>query len=148
MPKLKHKGAFLYNVGWHQDSSALVVPKVAEQVLVYGKRVDETVINWPDQWDFYMRVKVPRTSRLHGTYNGEEFQLPNTTRFYVAKGGVTLTKIMPPLKNKTEWRRIGICTGRTVCPINHIKTAVLPIDYAFYISEVDKLVLPLRKFED
>jgi hypothetical protein len=70
-----------------------------------------------------------------------------TTRYYISKEGVALTKIMPPLKGKTEWRHFAVEKGWKVCVCNDLKDAVLPIDYSFYIDEVDKLVLPLRKFE-
>jgi hypothetical protein len=30
-----------------------------------------------------------------------------------------------------------------VCPCNDVSTATLPVDYSYYIQEVEKLVLPL-----
>ncbi len=139
--EVKRKGAYEYETEWHQDGSALVVPKVAEKVLLEGAPIRETVENWPDKMDFMCRVKVPRSSQLVG--DGKP--LPNMTRYYIAKGGVNLTKIMPPLKGKTEWRRISVESGWTVCPCNHIKDAVLPIDYEWYIREVEKLTLSLKE---
>jgi hypothetical protein len=133
--KVKRKGAYEYNIGWHQNASALVVPKVAEKVLVEGAPIRETIENWPDKMDFMLRIKVPRTSHL--LWGDEKVQ--NTSRYYVAKGGRPLTKVMPPLKGKTERRRIGVESGWQVQVCNDIADAVLPVDFQWYINEVEKL---------
>lgn len=127
---------------WHKDMSCLVVPKVAEKVLLEGAPIAETVRNWSDLFDFFCRVKVPRNSRLEG--DGKP--LPNMLRYYVSEGGVSLTKIMPPLAKKPDvWRRIGVESGWTVCPCNHVRDAVLPVNYTYYINEVEKLTLALKE---
>ena len=137
--KVKRKGAYEYSIGWHQNASALVVPKVAEKVLIEGAPIRETIENWPDKMDFMLRIKVPRTSHL--LWGDEKVQ--NTTRYYVAKGGKPLTKVMPPLKGKTEWRRIGVESGWNVQVCNDVRDAVLPVDYQWYINETEKLCLTL-----
>ena len=140
--EVKRKGAYEYDLEWHQNGSALIVPKVAEQVLLHGASIRDTVLQWSDKFDFFCRVKVPRSSRLEG--DGQP--LPNMLRYYVSEGGVTLTKIMPPLAKKPGvWRRIGVESGWTVCPCNHVKDAVLPINYQYYINEIEKLTLPLKE---
>lgn len=139
---VKQKGAYATKKEWYQDSSALIVPKVAEQVLLHGASIRDTVLNWPDMFDFFCRVKVPRSSRLEG--DGQP--LPNMLRYYVSEGGVTLTKIMPPLAKKPGvWRRIGVESGWTVCPCNHVRDAVLPVNFTYYINEVEKLTLSLKE---
>lgn len=138
---VKRKGAYEWKRGWHQDHSALVVPKVAEQVLLHGKPIRETVEQWPDIMDFMIRIKVPRSSRLVIESGGQEFPLQNTTRYYVAKGGGRLFKWMPPLKGKTEYRRIGVESGWGVHVCNDIAHAGhAPVDFDYYIREVEKLV--------
>jgi hypothetical protein len=143
---VKRKGAYEWDVEMHQDASALVVQKVAEQVLLNGADIRTTVTQWSDKMDFMMRVKVPRSSKLVGEFNGVEYQLPNMTRYYVADGGYRLIKIMPPLaKNPTVHRRFNITSGWTVCYCNNVKFATLPVNFEYYINEVEKLVLPLEK---
>lgn len=139
--KIKRKGAYDYEALWHQDASSLVIPKVAEQVLIYDKPLRETLMNWSDRMDFMSRVKVPRGSRLVMQKDGIDVPLENTQRYYVSQGGGHMFKIMPPLKGKTEWRRIGVESGWTVCPCNDIKDATLPINYEYYIGECEKLCL-------
>jgi len=52
---------------------------------------------------------------------------------------------MPPLKGKTEWRKIGAECGWKVAPCNNIKQADRStINYEYYIQEVEKLCLILR----
>jgi hypothetical protein len=138
--KRKFKGAYMYKRGWHQDHSAMVIPKVAEKVLLDGAPIRETVINWPDKMDFMLKVKVPRTSHLMI----DDKPLQRITRYYVSTEGGSLFKWMPPLKGKTEWRKIGVECGWKVTPCNDIKDAVAPIDYEYYIQEVEKLCLILR----
>ena len=146
--KLKRKGAYEYDLEWHQNHSALVVPKAAEKVLVEGAPIRETVENWPDMYDFMLRVKVPKSSYLVIQYPEEwgntDFPIQNTTRYYVAKGGGRLYKWMPPLAKKPDqWRRIGVESGWGVCVCNDIKDATAPVDFDYYIREVEKITLCL-----
>ncbi len=136
--KVKRKGAYEHDLEWHQNHSALVVPKVAEKVLLEGAPIRETVEQWPEMMDFMLRTKVPRSSFL--TCGDERIQ--NITRYYIAKGGGHLFKWMPPLKGKEEWRRIGVESGWGVQVCNDISDAGrLPVDFDYYVREVEKLVL-------
>ena len=143
MNKVKRKGAYEYEREWHQNQSALIVPKAAEAALIHDVSIRDFVTNHEDLYDFMLRAKVPRNSRLVWVVDGEEYPLPNLTRYYVSKVGGSLVKIMPPLAGKTEERRIGIEKDRLVQPCNHITQATVPIDYQYYIQEVEKLVLGL-----
>lgn len=145
MARVKRKGAYEYQMQWHQDASSLVVAKVAEQVLLHDKPIRETVEQWPDKMDFMLRIKVPRTGYLtvRSGPDAPEQQIQSTTRYYVAKGGVQMGKWLPPLKGGTEWRRSSVEAGWLVCVCNEIGDAVLPIDYSYYINEVEKLCLPV-----
>ena len=70
--------------------------------------------------------------------------MQNITRYYIAEGGGRLFKWMPPLKGKTEWRKIGVESGWGVQPCNDIKEAgKLPVDFDYYVREVEKLCLGL-----
>jgi DNA polymerase elongation subunit (family B) len=138
---VKRKGRYEYDLEWHQNASALVVAKVAEKVLVEGVSVMDTLMNWSDRMDFFLRVKVPRTSHL--LWGDERVQ--NTCRYYVSTGGQALTKVMPPLPKKPDhWRRIGVESGWTVCVCNDIADALLPINYAYYVEEIEKLTLRMK----
>lgn len=144
-PKVKLKGAYQYDMEWHQNHSALVVPKVAEQFLVYGKPIRETIENWPDLYDFMLRTKVPRSSYLTIEHDGKTTQIQNTCRYYIAKGGGRLFKWLPPLKGKQDWRRIGVESGWGVQVCNRLSDAgQLSIDFDYYVREVEKLVIGLE----
>ena len=141
----KRKGAYEYNMGWHQNAGGLVIAKVAEKVLVEGAPIRQTVEQWPDIMDFMLRTKVPRSSHLGLERDGVTVRLQNTTRYYIAKGGGRLFKWMPPLAKKPgEWRKIGVESGWGVQVCNDIKDAgKLPVDFEYYVKEVEKLVLHL-----
>jgi hypothetical protein len=139
--KVKRKGAYEWKCEWHQDASALVVPKVAEQVLLHDAPIRKTVEEWADRMDFMLRIKVPRSSKLLYIDGHDESEIQNTTRYYISTEGGRLVKVMPPLKGKTEWRRFEVEKGVTCCVCNDIKDAVMPINYDYYVTEVEKLVL-------
>jgi len=141
----KRKGAYEYKMGWHQNAGGLVVAKVAEKVLVEGAPIRQTVQQWPDIMDFMLRTKVPRSSYLAIEWDGQPpQQLQNITRYYIAEGGGRLFKWMPPLKGKNEWRKIGVESGWGVQPCNDIREAgKLPVDFDYYVREVEKLCLGL-----
>ena len=121
---IKRKGCFEWDKDWHQDSSFLVIPKVAEQVLLHDKPIRETLEAWTDKWDFFGRVKVPRGSKLVIHENGVDRELENVCRYYISTEGGQLFKIMPPLAKKPDqWRRIGVESGWSVCPCNDIRDA-------------------------
>jgi len=143
MVKVKRKGKYEYDLDWHQNHSALVVPKVAEKVLVEGYSIRETIEKWDNIYDFFMRIKVTRGSRLVAEVEGcDDIELERTQRYYVAKGGIQMVKIMPPLAKKPDvFRRIAVESGWKVCPCNDINHATLPIDFNYYIQETEKLCL-------
>jgi hypothetical protein len=142
----KRKGAYEWDMEWHQNHGALVVAKVAEKVLIDGAPIRETVEQWPDIMDFMLRTKVPRSSHLGLEVDGVTLALQNTTRYYIAKGGGRMFKWMPPLAKKPgEWRKIGVESGWGVQPCNDIKDAgKLPVDFDYYVQEVEKLCLSLK----
>lgn len=142
---VKRKGAYEYKLGWHQNAGGLVIPKVAEKVLIEGAPIRETVEQWPEIMDFMLRTKVPRSSYLAIEHDGVPSQLQNITRYYIAQGGGRLFKWMPPTKTKPDvWRKIGVESGWGVQPCNDIRDAgKLPVDFDYYVREVEKLCLGL-----
>lgn len=137
----KRKGAYEWDLEWHQNASALVVPKVAEKVLVDGAPIRATVEQWPDIMDFMLRVKAPRNCYLQW---GDD-RVQNTSRYVIAKSGKPLRKWMPPLKGKQEWRGIAVESGWKVQVCNNIQDAEgVEIDFDYYVREVEKLCLTLN----
>jgi len=142
---VKRKGCYEYELDWHQNASALVVPKVAEKVLIEGAPIRETILNWGNKYDFMLRTKVPRSSQLTLEVNGECHQIQNVTRYYISKEGGYLFKRMPPLKGKTEWRKIGVESGWVVKTCNNINEFDRSlINYEYYTEEVEKICLILQ----
>jgi len=135
---------------WHQDHSALVIPKAVEAALIHGESVRGYIMNHDDIYDFMLRTKIPRSSRLvlhtgSSLWHGGDEPQQNVCRYYVSRSGGALTKIMPPLAKKPDVeRRIGICVGWNVTPANDITQAVgTDIDFEYYIQEAEKLLKPL-----
>lgn len=139
---VKRKGAYEYDRGWHQDASALIVPKVVEMALVHGANIRQTVEEWPDVMDFMLRVKVPRSGKLQW---GDQ-QVQNITRYLVTTNGKPMTKWLPPTKTKPDkWRPFAIEAGRLVTVCNEVESALFArIDHEYYIAECEKLIMGLK----
>jgi hypothetical protein len=99
--KLKRKGAYEYDLGWHQNHSAKVVAKAAEAALVHGEDIRQTILHHDNIMDFMCLAKVPRSNRLMW---GDE-QIQNTSRYYVSTDGDMLKKIMPASGPVGEYKR-------------------------------------------
>lgn len=140
--KIKTKGAYLHEMGWHQDHSALIIAKAAVENLVKGVDLKEFIVNHNDEFDFLLRAKVPRTSRLVCDWGYEEVQQQNITRYYVVKEGPEFVKIMPPLPKKPGIeRRIAVQKGCAVEVCNRFTGLDRSkINYNWYIQQTKKLV--------
>ena len=142
--KVKRKGAYQYeDLGWHQDQGGLVIRKAAEANILHGTDIREFVENHQDDYDFMMRTKVPKSSKLMLVMaDGTEEQQQNTCRFYACKAGADLVKIMPALKDELEPRRISIGSGWGMWVCNNVKDFDRKdLDYNYYIDAAEKLVI-------
>lgn len=141
--KLKRKGKYEYQREWHQDQSALVVQKAVESHFINGSNIEEFIRNHDDPFDFMLRTNVPRSSKLLYESGDSSETLQNVTRYYISNQGGQLVKLMPPLKGKSEWRRIKIQNGFVVTPVNTFDGQITDINYDWYIEEAYKLTVPL-----
>lgn len=115
--KLKRKGAYEYKVEWHQNHSALVVPRAVEAHLLYGTNIRTFIENHDDIFDFMLRTKLPKKFLLH--WGGTPVQ--NVTRYYVSTDGDILEKIIPAKGAPGSYKR---------------KHGVLEEDYQRILNEV------------
>lgn len=139
---IKRKGAYEYdNLDWNKNHSAKIIAKAAEAVMVYGKDLEDYIRSHDNMWDFMLRAKVPRNSRLILVKDDKEIQLQNICRYYPNKDGGTLIKIMPLLEGKEEERRLGIDIEWKVKPCNNMSEFKWDIDYDYYIENTKKLII-------
>lgn len=141
--KVKRKGAYQYEgLGWHMNQGGLVIPMAAEAAMIHGKDVEEYIRTHDNNWDFLLRTKVPRSSSLVLVFDFHEEQQQNICRYYVVKDGGKLVKIMPPLEEGGEDRRLGIDIEWNVMTCNDMKDFDRSkMDYDYYIAEAKKLIL-------
>jgi hypothetical protein len=141
--KVKRKGAYQYeDLGWHQNQGGLVIPMAAEANMLHDIDIAEFIRNHKSMYDFMLRTKVPRSSRLIMVMqDGTEIEQQNICRYYPSKSGGKLIKIMPPLEGETEDRRIGIDKEWNVKTCNNLLDFDGDIDYDYYIQEAEKLVI-------
>lgn len=144
--KTKRKGAYQYEeLGWHQNQGGLVIPMAAEAYMLHGKDIEDFLRDHQNKYDFLLRTKVPRSSRLVLRYeDGTEVDQQNICRYYPSVHGGKLIKIMPPLPDKEsqEDRELSIDAAWNVKTCNNIDAfSFNDVDYDYYIEEAMKLVI-------
>jgi len=143
--KVKLKGAYEYNEytkhGWHKNHSAMVIAKAVEAELIHEIDHEEFIRLHEDKFDFLLRTKVPRSSSLVLVIDGEDVKQQNICRYYPSKIGGKLVKLMPPLVEGGDIRRLGIDTDWNVKTCNDIDDFDWKdLDYSYYIIEAKKLI--------
>lgn len=105
--KLKRKGAYEYEREWHQNHSAMIVPKIVERVLVSGADIREEIYrDENDLMDFMLRAKVPRANKLE--WGGQP--VGNIVRYYISTDGDILEDVRPPKGPVGEYKRASKLT--------------------------------------
>ena len=145
--KVKLKGAYEYmdytKLGWHKNHSAMVIPQAVEHELLGRGKAEDYILNHKNEFDFMLRTKVDRNSRLILVYEGGIAKpLQNICRYYPSVNGGKLVKIMPPLPGKEAdgERRLSIDSEWNVTPCNDMKEFNWDIDYRYYITQSRKLI--------
>lgn len=144
--KVKTKGAYevlpYRELGWHKNHSAMVIAMAVQKELLGECSAEDFIRSHKDAYDFVLRTKVPRSSKLYLCYeDGREEQQQNICRYYPASEGGKLVKLMPPLEGNDEWRRLGIDTEWSVLTCNNMKDFNWSkLNYDYYITEAQKLI--------
>jgi hypothetical protein len=86
---------------YHKNWSSRVIAKAAEAYLMNGTPIEDFITGHDNIYDFMLRTKVPRGSRLE--WGGEI--VPNIIRYFISKKGRTLEKIMPPKEPEGTFKR-------------------------------------------
>lgn len=144
---IKQKGAYEYkpflskDLGMmHKNHSAIIIPMAVEHELMGKGSAEDFIRSHKDKFDFMLRTKVPRNSKLVLEIDGEDIEQQNICRYYVSEEGGYLTKIMPPLHDGGENRRMSIESGIKVKTCNDINDFKWDINYSYYIEQADKLL--------
>ena len=168
---VKCKGAFEYQHGmdaganWHKNQSAKIVAIAAEARIVHGTPVADTVAACDDPFRFMHTLKVQRTDRVmlggeltkyedtssapdaRGRHpkrkrhvGGTEQQ--RTGRYYIARDGLHLWKIMKPLAKLPHHERPqSIQAGHRVAMCNDLHDFDWSrLDRGWYIRAAEELV--------
>jgi len=152
---LKLKGAFDYkyaeNGDWHKNFSAMVIPKALKAYYVDNIQ-PEHYVNQADIYDFFLRTKYNKSTKLIKRIMAEDgniinTQLQNVTRYYVATDGFEFIKIMPPLKGKEEKgeREFAVEAEYLCMEMNKIYPNCLlnmrqNINYQYYIDKIRDII--------
>lgn len=139
--KGRYEVAHFEKLGWSKDHSAMIVPKAAMEYIVNGTPIAKTIREDEDPFNFCLRVKVPRNSKLVLVKDDKEYVQQNICRYYPSKDGGKLMKWMPPLAKGGEWRKLGIDTEYDVSVCNDMDDFDWSnLNYDYFINEAQKLV--------
>lgn len=148
---VKYKGAYEFlpfinqELGaMHKNHSATVIQMAVAHEIVDGGDAISFIRNHDNPFDFMLRTKVPRSSRLVLEVDGEDIEQQNICRYYPSESGGKLVKIMPPLVEGGEDRRLSIESSYKVKTCNNMKDFSWDINYDYYINEVQKLLEPFK----
>lgn len=139
---LKLKGDFEIDKECHKDTSMRIVPISVKDYFVYGTKVEDTIKNHTDIFDFCLRLKTNSKSTplfRHLNKKGKivDDKLARTTRYYVSNSGGSL------LKDFGDGRLTGVNVGYSVTIFNKYEQKPMKdynINYNFYIAEAYKLI--------
>lgn len=141
---VKRKGAYEFkDLDWHKNQSALVIKMAAVHELLGEGKASDFIRNHKNEYDFMLRTKVPRSSRLVMVSDDEsEVALQNICRYYPSVDGGKLIKIMPALPGKEieGERRLSIDKEWKVTPCNKMSDFKWGVNYDYYIDEAQKLI--------
>lgn len=148
--KVKTKGAYeclhFEELGFHKNHSCMVVQQAVMAHMLGICDYKDYIQNHKDPFDFCLRTKVPRSSRLvlvtedEFTGVGIDEQIQNICRYVpVVKGG-KLVKCMPPLKPGDPERRMAIDSEYFVKVCNNMDHFDWNIDYKYYFDKCEKLI--------
>lgn len=116
---------------WHQDHSAYIIAIAAEQFLLNGVPIRDTVLSHTNALDFMMVVK---TTSAFVTYIGDTPQ-QRVTRYYISRDGGDMYKL-----KKSTGDRTGINIGWKATECNNLDSfqpGTINADY--YIREAEKI---------
>jgi hypothetical protein len=146
---IKTKGAYeclpYDELGWHKNHSSMVIQLAVAAHLLELCDYKTFIMNHKDPFDFCLRTKVPRSSRLVMVFKDsfgvdEEVVVQNICRYVPVKDGGKLVKIMPPLPGGTDERRLSIDSKYDVRECNDMDDFDWNIDYDYYFDKAEKLV--------
>lgn len=151
--KVKMKGRYEYQpqlsmdlTHAHKNHSSLVVQMAVEHELMGRGSASEFIHKHDNIYDFMLRTKVDRTSRLI-LVNGENVEeQQRICRYYASLNGGKLIKVMPALSSDSEERMIGIDASYNIKTCNNIDNFENDIDMQYYIDEADKLLEPFKEY--
>lgn len=111
--KLKQKGAYWFPrrfpedisesqpPAWHKDFSALIATIAAVEHMTTGVDIAKVVHDCSDPYLFMLRQKVDRSSKL---FIGDK-ETQRILRYYIARDGEPLRKVMPPKGPAGHYKR-------------------------------------------
>lgn len=86
---------------WHKDFSGQIIIMAAVEHMTRGTDIEEYIYGHDDPFDFMMRAKVDRSSRL--MIGDREVQ--RITRYFVSTNGAAMRKVSPPAGPPGAWKR-------------------------------------------
>lgn len=147
--KVKLKGAFEIKKDYYKNSSFTIIPIALEKYFVHGKDFRETILHHDNIYDFLGVTKKKSNFDLNYftlTDDNEviEEKQQRITRYFIStkQGG-----LVKQFKDKKTKGAVNVESGWN-CTVANLITSTnpkdYPIDYTYYIKEVEKIVTSIE----
>lgn len=119
-----------------------IVPLAVKEYFINGVKIEDTIRNHKDIYDFCLRLKT--NSKSEATFTHFENNrivketLPRTTRYYISRSGSAGALA----KNFGDGKVTGVNVGHSATLFNKYEEKPIEdyqLDYSFYIAEAYKL---------
>jgi len=138
----KYKGLFEIDKELHKDPSMRIVSIALSNYFLNGIKIEETIKNHTNIYDFCLRLKVNKGWQGQYKYvddnlNFQTIKLSKNTRYYISNKGGSL------YKKSNDGRISGVSVGFITTVFNTYEKKVMEdydINYSFYIKECNKII--------
>lgn len=156
--ELKPKGDFVTDFELHKNKSAKIIPIALQEYFSKSIKVEETIMNHLNIFDFCLGVKSKGNNKLvHlDVLTGDEIKLQKVNRYYISKNGKNLLKRLEPLEGKKVTNQLDIFgliddgTREQEVEAGWLSTIYnkhenkqmdnYNIDYSYYINKANKII--------
>lgn len=139
----KKKGIFETELMLHKNSSNLIIPKALDKFFIEGVKVEDTIKNSDNIFDFCGAVKGKSNFDLNLYKNVNSIEIvekqQKVTRFIVSNSKEAGMLV----KDFHDGRKISVMANTRILPaniINETRAKLYDINYNYYIKECNKII--------
>lgn len=149
-PDLKLKGDFTVDFELHKNSSFKIIPLALVEYFSEGTDPEEFILNHRDIFDFCARSNSGQIYKHFGYKDNKGFKLPKIIRYFVAKEGIHVKKIVTKQGHENTNDTIVQPKDylKVVCnhlPLSDVDKHLQNINTSFYVDKVKETIFKIER---